>query len=802
MKRHVLISFGICLFLIVLSGLFILNKYNEQVNAQKELLVSYVAQTKTQLEIVKTRCNHLPYFVKSFISDIDLYQRDVITEKYAENIEALENFYIENDYFIQGISVYSLSGDVFHLYRYNNESFIIDIMQLHLNNKLKTTMGVEMINRTFSIVVPVYQDDDLLGNVAVNVDLISLQKKLYENLNDSSSIWATTIFNEETLITFPLEDELVLSHEKDILSGVCNDKKGFIKGIIGGTAFSKHVVTYFENLMIAEHNLGIAFSSNISPFMTSAWISFFIVAIILIFITSYLAYKYNNVIKKYIETIKNKDEEINNLQIIYQNSSVGICVKRDNVMFTANDELFNLMDGYLSNKDIGKTIDQLKLPECFENECEQEYQGWEIYKYKRNGKEIHVGKRNKSLVINGVRYSIETLLDVTDMEQRIYNTIQSAITKSELLNRVCGDVKQTLEKIRNALILLMEQYPDEVCVAHIVKKTAELFAMLDDVQDYARIEAGSVEIEEIPFNILDEIRKLTDNHLNEVQKKGLELNTNFASSVTNNLVGDPKRFRQILNELVSNAVKYTEKGQVRISVEKSESQGDKILIKCSVEDTGKGIQKEKIKKLLNFDTRVSEEGNTIGLGIIIVKKLIDFMGGTMRVTSPSPISTDSAAPGTQISFAVQFYADIPHDKNLDYSTISSLEQLGVLLIVNKNQDSQYLTKYFEKKGIETDVFAYTPDSSALLMQKLVIDKDRYQVVIIAGSTSEASFAIADKINRKLLTDNCIYIMVDNNSQKGNYIKAKSFRIDHHFVKSNDLTILSSIFKRHFPNISL
>jgi hypothetical protein len=245
-------------------------------------MVAYVAQTKSQLEIIASRVSELPYFVKPFIGEIDMHTPDVISEKHAESIAALEQFYIENEYFINRISVYSMSGDVFNLYRYDNDYFIIDVLQLHSNSRLRTETGVNIENRTLSIVVPVYRDGNLTGNVAVNVDLQSLLNELNKPFNDNENIWQTTIINEETAITLPVEDDWNISHEKGIISGVCEQKSGFLRGSISGTNSHKQVVSYFENLMIPEQNIGIAFSSNISPLILSAWISFFVVALVFI----------------------------------------------------------------------------------------------------------------------------------------------------------------------------------------------------------------------------------------------------------------------------------------------------------------------------------------------------------------------------------------------------------------------------------------------------------------------------------------------------------------------------------------
>jgi len=113
---------------------------------------------------------------------------------------------------------------------------------------------------------------------------------------------------------------------------------------------------------------------------------------------------------------------------------------------------------------------------------------------------------------------------------------------------------------------------------------------------------------------------------------------------------------------------------------------------------------------------------------------------------------------------------------------------------------QYLSTYFNRKEIKSDIFIYNKDSSQLLLHKLVIDKKLYQMVIIATENSEMSFTIAEEIFRENLTNNCIYLLVDADNKKGNYIKAKSLLIDYYLVKRYDMPLYDTILKTHFPTI--
>ena len=792
MKKHVIISFSTCLILIFLSGLYLYRKYTNQVEAQKELMVWYVSDVKSKLEIIKMCAKELSHTVRPMFDKDDKLNEDVIS-KYAENILALEQFYIDNNYFVNDISVYDKYGRVFDLHRDKGGEFIRDTYESRIINTLRSEMGILAFNNSFSIIVPVYHGVFLAGNVAINLDLMSMQQEVYKPYFISGHLWPTTILDEETLLTLPLEDEWVLSCEKEILLGIQERRSGFLPGDIKGFESSARVVTYFESLPIPEHYLGIAFSKNISPLVISSLLTFLVVLLILTAIATGSSLLLTRMIAKNRETISKKDKTINVLQIIYDNSPVAFYVSRNNTFFTANNHFFKVFKGFASLDDARN----MNLP----FKVQQEFKEWTLCKFEKIGKEKSLGKRQMSVELDDDIYTINAFWDVSEMELRVKDAIRSKIAKSELLNRVNSDVRKTLYNVNDTATLLLKQFPEEANIININKLTSSLSELVDTVQDYSDIESGQIQLDEIPFVLVDEIKKVTELHHSKIQQKGIELRVQIAASTIRNVVGDPYRFRQIINELLSNAVKFTNEGTIRISLETTELQGKRIMIKCSVEDTGEGIPKDKLKKLFSLDSLIKEKKDSIGLGIIIAQKLVILMGGSLRVTCPSSISTDPSAPGTWFSFSITCFSDRSFDKHLNYSSIVSYRQIHVLVVSSDVHHVQYLTNYLNRKGLRSDVFLYNKDTEDLLINKLIIDKNRYQIVMIATANSEMTFAIANEINQNGLTEHCLCVLIDTSGQKGNYIKAKSLNMDYYFIKNNDLSVYDALLKAHFPNLS-
>jgi len=163
MKKHVVIPFGICLLLIVLSGFFLYWKYKAQVEARKDLLVKYVSETKIKWDAIALHVRELPYIVKPIVGESGMVDAD-IEKKYQDEISLLEQFYIRNNYFIRGIKVNDRHGDVFNIYRDTNGEFIHDIYKPHSIDILRSEPRIVIENNSISMVNPVFKGKVLAGN--------------------------------------------------------------------------------------------------------------------------------------------------------------------------------------------------------------------------------------------------------------------------------------------------------------------------------------------------------------------------------------------------------------------------------------------------------------------------------------------------------------------------------------------------------------------------------------------------------------------------------------------------------------
>jgi signal transduction histidine kinase/CheY-like chemotaxis protein len=180
-------------------------------------------------------------------------------------------------------------------------------------------------------------------------------------------------------------------------------------------------------------------------------------------------------------------------------------------------------------------------------------------------------------------------------------------------------------------------------VSKIHNAGTSLLAVINDILDFSKIEAGRLDIEATDFRLDDVISSVTTLTAQQAHDKGLEFLVHVAPGIPEPLVGDPVRLGQILTNCVGNAVKFTERGEVRVDIELAERAGEKAQLKCSVRDTGVGMTREQSEKLFQpftqADMSTTRKHGGTGLGLTICRRLVEMMGGRIWLESEPGVGT-------------------------------------------------------------------------------------------------------------------------------------------------------------------
>lgn len=278
--------------------------------------------------------------------------------------------------------------------------------------------------------------------------------------------------------------------------------------------------------------------------------------------------------------------------------------------------------------------------------------------------------------------------------------IAASKAKSDFLSVMSHEIRTPL----NAIIVMAEMLINEVQDAHhkenieILNISAkDLLSIVNDILDYSKIEAGRLELENININIRDFINKIIKTNALKADEKRIRLDLDLDSSIPETLIGDPLRLGQVLRNLISNAVKFTEKGGVKLLVKLRGIDKENCRIYFGIKDTGTGIRPEKLNTIFDVFTQASGDtsrkyGGT-GLGLAIVKNLLILHNSQIFVESEPD-------KGSLFYFEIDFpYLNISETPQLiqqENSASKSLKGYNILLVEDNAMNIMVAKKIFKK----------------------------------------------------------------------------------------------------------
>jgi signal transduction histidine kinase/CheY-like chemotaxis protein len=806
MKRILIIVYSAFLIIMLMNYFYYKSLYNKQINYIIELLdrqvqIVGIEVDSTNLEFASD-LNQI-----NFSEDVAMFFDKANPEIKYRVTESMKLFFSKYKSFVTGIKLYDNNKNEFSLKKDENGAWLEQPYVLHVQAEIFTRDRLIRENRRFDYYLPVIKNNETIGNLVVTVDYQKYFSEIFSVFNLGVKQWQWVVSDSGEVIYDNNAGKIKYSRIKEITNGLAS---GSVENIVHEAVINGKkgdILSSYYSTQLLERNFGVVFSAPTDFFQkyiirNSLFIvlgTLFLIQVIILIFWRYL---------------KSQSTEKNRLQAseqmlfkLIEEMPVGVIIHNSNREIVKANKVAATQYSYPSEGEMkGKIFPETSLNsdnDYFSKNLGGSFNPDQFVIIKKEIGEIVLYRNSIPVTFMGEKATMEILIDVTMLESARKHEARANEAKSEFLARMSYEIRTPLNGIIGMTDVLHkhELSPEVTDIIKLLRRSTEvLLNIINDILDFSRIESGKMILDEVPFDVREEITYCIDLARTNISQHEMDLIYTVDDNVPESIIGDPFRLRQVLTNLINHSIKNTEKGEIRLRCMLKSNNKGLVTLGFELLDTGLNFDKASLKKIfgdfVNIESKVRTNDES-GFGTILSKQLVELMGGELSAESPSGLAGNM---GTKVSFTIIVYSNDRTIKDLGLEKITTFEKIKTLVITGSQNRDEEILGALHKMGLTVTITTFMKSTVNQIKSNLNLPGDKYNLVVIFDEVDFNGFEAAKSIWEAGLSGKFIMLMISSNDKKGNYLNCISMGIDHYIIKPFDVSDLMSIIKNSFPFI--
>jgi PAS domain S-box-containing protein len=483
------------------------------------------------------------------------------------------------------------------------------------------------------------------------------------------------------------------------------------------------------------------------------------------------------------------------LKAILEHAPVGIVTNDRECYLIESNAAYHQICGYSAEELKGKKFtdhthpdDMAKTLQSYEQLGSNKLQSYEMEKryIRKDGKTIWVrviaSRINEETNIGIIEDITAQIQEAAELRAAKEAAESANRAKSDFLANMSHEIRTPMNGVMGMLELALDTdlKPEQSEYLKLANSSAEgLLKVIDDILDFSKIESGKLEFETIDFSLRDCLGDTLDALGVRAEQKGLELACRVDADLPELLAGDPGRLRQVITNLVGNAIKFTERGEIVVQAERQESSAEDMVIHFSIKDTGIGIPRERQEIIFapfeQADGSITRRYGGTGLGLAISARLIAIMNGRIWVES-------EAGQGSTFHFTARFKVARSSATEVSENQLRILDGLRVL-VVDDNSTNRLILEEMLTRWRMIPVCADGGVGALEAMRQALADQTPFKLVLLDSQMPDLDgFGVAQKIKQNPRLAGAPIMMLSSAGRHGDAARCRELGIAAYLTK--------------------